>query len=81
YLDFLVNRTFRQTLLVKQEQACNIRYRLEATRIRGLLFAGVFHGENGAPLTLDTREQNCTAIRNGTVTLRQPVHVRHRLVH
>jgi SAM-dependent methyltransferase len=74
YLDFLVNRTFRQTLLVKQGQARHIRYRLDATRIRGLLFAGVFHGDDGAPLTLDTREQSCTAIRNVKVTLRQPVH-------
>ena len=29
YLDFLVNRTFRQTLLVKAERAGEIRYRLD----------------------------------------------------
>jgi methyltransferase-like protein len=74
YLDFLVNRTFRQTLLVKQERARDIRYRLDATRIRALEFAGTFSAEDGAALTLDAREQSCHAIRNLKVTLRMPVH-------
>ncbi|MDR6538105.1 class I SAM-dependent methyltransferase [Variovorax soli] len=74
YLDFLVNRTFRQTLLVKQERATDIRYRLDATRIRALEYAGVFSAEDGEVLTLDAREQVCRAIRNLKVTLRLPVH-------
>ena len=74
YLDFLVNRTFRQTLLVKQERATDIRYRLDPERIRALEFAGVFSAEGGGVLTLDAREQPCNAIRNLKVTLRLPVH-------
>jgi len=34
YLDFVVNRTFRQTLLVHQVRAQSIRYRLDAERLR-----------------------------------------------
>jgi methyltransferase-like protein/SAM-dependent methyltransferase len=74
YLDFLVNRTFRQTLLVKQERASGIRYRLDMERIRALEYAGVFSAEDGEVLTLDAREQICRAIRNLKVTLRLPVH-------
>ncbi|MET3443719.1 methyltransferase-like protein/2-polyprenyl-3-methyl-5-hydroxy-6-metoxy-1,4-benzoquinol methylase [Variovorax paradoxus] len=74
YLDFLVNRTFRQTLLVKQGRAADIRYRLDPARIRSLEFAGVFAAEDGTALTLDAREQSCNALRNLKVTLRLPVH-------
>ena len=74
YLDFLVNRTFRQTLLVKQERARDIRYRLDPARVRALEFAGVFATEDGGALTLDAREQPCNAIRNLKVTLRLPAH-------
>jgi methyltransferase-like protein/SAM-dependent methyltransferase len=74
YLDFLVNRTFRQTLLVKQERASGVRYRLDTERIRALEYAGVFSAEDGEVLTLDAREQVCRAIRNLKVTLRLPVH-------
>lgn len=74
YLDFLVNRTFRQTLLVKQERATDIRYRLDAERIRALEFAGVFSAEDGGVLTLDASEQPCNAMRNLKVTLRLPIH-------
>ncbi|MBT2333984.1 class I SAM-dependent methyltransferase [Variovorax paradoxus] len=74
YLDFLVNRTFRQTLLVKQDRGRDIRYRLDQDRIRGFEFAGVFAAADGSALTLDAREQPCNALRNLTVTLRLPVH-------
>jgi hypothetical protein len=69
-----VNRTFRQTLLVKQGRAADIRYRLDPARIQSLEFAGVFAAEDGAPLTLDASEQSCNALRNLKVTLRLPVH-------
>lgn len=39
-LDFLSNRTFRQTLLVHAEKAGKIRYRLDASRISQLHVAG-----------------------------------------
>ena len=74
YLDFLVNRTFRQTLLVKQELASDIRYRLDPERNAKLEYAGTFSTQDGTPLTLDTREQPCNAMRNLKVTLRLPVH-------
>ncbi|WP_237288480.1 methyltransferase regulatory domain-containing protein [Variovorax sp. PAMC 28711] len=74
YLDFLVNRTFRQTLLVKQARGADIRYRLDPERIRTMEYAGVFSAEDGSALTLDTREQPANALRNLKVTLRLPVH-------
>lgn len=73
YLDFLVNRTFRQTLLVKKERASEIRYRLDPARIKEMEFAGVFATEDGSELTLDAREQQCKAIRDIKIVLRQPV--------
>lgn len=74
YLDFLVNRTFRQSLLVKQERAAQIRYRLDAQRLRALEYAGVFQAADGGALTLDAQEQPCNAMRNLRVTLRLPLH-------
>ncbi|MEJ8821017.1 class I SAM-dependent methyltransferase [Variovorax humicola] len=74
YLDFLVNRTFRQTLLVKKERVGDIRYRLDPARLRRLAYAGVFLPDDGNPIKLDGPEQPCTALRNLKVTLRQPVH-------
>jgi SAM-dependent methyltransferase len=74
YLDFLVNRTFRQTLLVRQSNAAGIRYRLDPARIRALEFAGLFAAQDGGAFTLDAREQACNAIRGLKVTLRLPVH-------
>lgn len=74
YLDFLVNRSFRQSLLIRQERASQIRYRLDPERLRQLEYAGVFFAEDGGPLTLDAREQPCHALRNLKVTLRLPVH-------
>jgi SAM-dependent methyltransferase len=74
YLDFLVNRTFRQTLLVGQAHAQGVRYRLEPARIRQLELAGAFKTEDGSALALDAREQPCNAQRGLKVTLRLPVH-------
>jgi len=74
YLDFLVNRTFRQTLLVGQQNADRIRYRLDPARLRELEFAGLFASADGTAFTLDAREQPCNAIRGLKVTLRLPVH-------
>ena len=74
YLDFLVNRAFRQSLLVKQSRSQQIRYRLDPVRLRSLEYAGVFFAEDGSALTLDAREQPCHALRNIKVTLRLPAH-------
>ena len=74
YLDFLVNRTFRQTLLVKQTRAAGIQYRLEPARLRAMECAGVFRADGGGPVTIDAGEQRVNAIRQIKVTLRLPVH-------
>lgn len=74
YLDFLVNRTFRQSLLVHQARQGDIRYRLDRERLRTLHYAGVFSTRDGSPITLDTQEQACVALRNHSLTLRLPVH-------
>lgn len=74
YLDFLVNRTFRQTLLVKQARVGQIRYRLDRERLRKLHFAGAFAAADGSPITLAAREQPCSAISKLKITLRLPVH-------
>ena len=42
WLDFLVNRSFRQTLLVHAERAAAIRPRIEAERLQALHLAGRF---------------------------------------
>jgi len=47
YLDFIVNRTFRQTLLVHHERAEDIRYRLDGERLRDLHFAASFSSVEG----------------------------------
>lgn len=74
YLDFLVNRTFRQSLLVHQSRQAQIRYRLDRTRLRTLHYAGMFAAPNGAPITLDAQEQACVGLRNHSLTLRLPAH-------
>ncbi|RYF81902.1 MAG: methyltransferase [Comamonadaceae bacterium] len=74
YLDFLVNRTFRQTLLVHQARQGDIRYRLDRDRLRSLHYAGVFATRDGAPITINAQEQACVALRNHSLTLRLPVH-------
>lgn len=73
YLDFLVNRTFRQSLLVKQARSTGIRYRLDRARLRQLNYAGTFKPISGS-FALDASEQTADAIRNLKVTLRQPAH-------
>jgi methyltransferase-like protein len=74
YLDFLVNRTFRQTLLVRQANAASVRYRLDPARVGALEFAGVFAPEDGSAFTLDANAQVCDALRGLKVTPRLPVH-------
>lgn len=73
YLDFLVNRTFRQSLLVKQARAGEIRYRLDRDRLRTLHYAGSFATNDGTPFTLDDQEQPARSLRGHAITLRLPV--------
>lgn len=46
YLDFISNRQFRQTLLVHEEQAAKIRYRLDERQLEKLSWAGLFEEQN-----------------------------------
>ena len=74
YLDFLVNRTFRQTLLVKQERGGDNPLPARSGAPARARIRGRVPPETAAPLTLDAREQPCNAMRNLKVTLRLPVH-------
>lgn len=73
YLDFLSNRAFRQTLLVKADKADQIRYRLDPSRLSSMYFTGSYAAANGEPLTLDDQEQDCIACRR-SVKLRIATH-------
>lgn len=46
YLDFVINRTFRQTLLVHESRADQVSYRLDTNRLRNLHFTGRFTPQN-----------------------------------
>lgn len=74
YLDFLADRTFRQTLLVKEAQTPNISYRLEEERLRMMHYAGAFTAVDGAELMLDTGDQVVTTVGNTRITLRTLLH-------
>jgi len=73
-LDFLVDRTFRQTLMVRRERAPEIRYRLELDRLRALSYAASFTVDGGGALALGGGELSCTGLRQQKVVLRLPVH-------
>ncbi|MDM0012841.1 class I SAM-dependent methyltransferase [Variovorax sp. J22P168] len=73
-LDFLVDRTHRQSLLVKRERAPGIRWRLDLERIRGLDFAGSFAAEDGSPLAMTGGGQACRTPGGQSLVLRLPVH-------
>lgn len=74
YLDFLVNRTFRQSLLVHESRQGEVRYRLDSERLKTLQYAGTFSTLDGTALTVDASEQACVALRNHSLRLRLPVH-------
>lgn len=71
YIDFIVNRQFRQTLLVKQARAGAVRYQLDHPRIQQLAYAAFFHAEQA--LTLAGGPVQCKAWRNVNVHLHTPV--------
>ncbi|MGR4893590.1 methyltransferase regulatory domain-containing protein [Sphingopyxis sp. LARHCG72] len=50
YLDFVSNRSFRQTLLVHSERLPDIRYRLDAERLRSLHIAASLPPREPAPV-------------------------------
>lgn len=71
YLDFFVNRTFRQSLLVRAERAERIRYQLDRARFGGLHFA-----IQSPPLGDETRLDRSTqeyAAQGGSIVTGNPV--------
>lgn len=62
YLDFISNRTFRQTLLVRAERAAGIRYALDGDRLKRLHVAARLpplqtgEGLEGAPVAYGTEQ-------------------------
>ncbi len=65
YLDFVRNRAFRQTLLVRKPHQARIRYALDAERLQKLRVAGIFFDHNIAG---DTHQPNTyTDWRGGEV--------------
>lgn len=67
-LDFLTNRTFRQTLLVHAANRAGIRYRLDHSRIRTLNVAGTFAPQNDDKQAL----KRFTSLRGHTVSTDAP---------
>jgi methyltransferase-like protein/2-polyprenyl-3-methyl-5-hydroxy-6-metoxy-1,4-benzoquinol methylase len=57
YLDFVVNRTFRQTLLVHSEQVPKIRYQMDRSRWNKVHFAAALPPAAGATRLDDTPQQ------------------------
>ncbi|RDJ19821.1 methyltransferase domain-containing protein [Bosea caraganae] len=71
YLDFVSNRTFRQTILTHQGRSGEIRRKLDGERLAKLHFAGVFMGDG--PVTLDATPQDFRMLRNGVARLVAPL--------
>jgi methyltransferase-like protein/SAM-dependent methyltransferase len=57
YLDFVVNRTFRQSLLVHAERTPQIRYQLDRSRYGRLYFAGWVPPADGETRLDDSRQE------------------------
>jgi len=71
YLDFVTNRTFRQTILTHQARQDSIRRRLTPERIGSLQFAGAFRAEG--TVTTDSSSQEFSTLRNGSVWMSEPL--------
>lgn len=72
YLDFVVNRSFRQTLLIHQSQRAEIRYQFQSVRLLAMEYAGPFEFA-GTSVEPNTEPQIFTVSRVH-LTLHDPVH-------
>jgi methyltransferase-like protein/2-polyprenyl-3-methyl-5-hydroxy-6-metoxy-1,4-benzoquinol methylase len=72
YLDFVVNRTFRQTLLVHGERVPQIRYQLDRNRWESVHFAAQVLPADGATL-LDQTPQEYGAQGESTLVTDDPI--------
>ena len=71
YLDFVGNRSFRQTLLIKAEQASQVQYTLQRARLQAMHFAGWFEpiAQAGKSKASRKTEMHAQGINGGTVQL------------
>ncbi|MNO61020.1 hypothetical protein D3C76_516550 [compost metagenome] len=69
YLDFLTNRAFRQSLLVRQERVGDIRYQLQSDRLRTLHLAAYLPCLSGEP-RFDPSEQSFGAASGRSLVLK-----------
>lgn len=70
YLDFVANRSFRQTILTHRARGGVIRRRLDGERLATLRFSGVFVCEG--PVAADGTLQEFKLLRNGIARLSAP---------
>ena len=70
YIDFFRNRSFRQTLFVKEAKANQISYVLDPSRVDAMYFAGFYSAAGGGQVTIDDREQLCSTPCNRSLMLR-----------
>ncbi|HEV2512619.1 class I SAM-dependent methyltransferase [Bosea sp. (in: a-proteobacteria)] len=70
YLDFVSNRSFRQTILAHRGRSGEIRRRLDGERLSKLHFSGLFASEGSA--TTDASPQEFKLLRNGVARLSAP---------
>ncbi|WP_182911938.1 methyltransferase regulatory domain-containing protein [Sphingomonas cavernae] len=73
YLDFVTNRTFRQTVLVHKERTDQIRYGLDAERLTSLHVAAFLPAHDASPAPLDSAPRHYGPQGLDPVTLRTPV--------
>jgi len=71
YLDFAVDRAFRQSLFVHAERASEIRYALDAHSVAGMHFATEMPVVDG-PTRLDRSKQNYQLSSGATVSIDDP---------
>ncbi|MGJ7581165.1 methyltransferase regulatory domain-containing protein [Variovorax sp. RHLX14] len=74
YIDFFTNRSFRQTLFVKEARAGQIDFSLDPARVASMFFAGFYATLDGSLLSLDDREQLCSAPCHRSILLSSAVH-------
>ena len=75
YLDYLNNRTFRQSLLIPKNNKNKVSYKMASERLKQLSFAGVFT-EVEVPSKDAPNTRKYKTIRNGFINVRNDVEVK-----
>ncbi len=71
HIDFLTDKTFRQTILIPEQRAAEIDYRLSHARLQNMHFAGLFTPVNST--TGQDESSNFTSYNNTTITITHPL--------